>query len=160
MACYPDLSPWPEFGEEAARKLIAVAWLGTEAPYTRGPVDEVFVDRLFDLLRDPWQAIHGCWWEYRCEFCRLSGGPGSVRCGDREVSSGGTHLFVPGDAALYVAPAMIAHFIDAHEYLPPEEFRQAVLRCPPMRSVRYLRALLQNGPRTLFDLKKSGAVCA
>lgn len=57
------------------------------------------------------------------------------------ISMGSTNLFVPGAAALYVAPSLILHYMDAHEYAPPAAFCQAVLQCPPMRSMAYLRAI-------------------
>jgi hypothetical protein len=32
--------------------------------------------------------------------------------------------------------------MNAHSYRPPEEFCAAVLACPPMRSMKYLKAML------------------
>ncbi len=50
-------------------------------------------------------------------------------------------------AILYVAPSLILHYIDAHGYAPPDQFQRAVMECPPMKSMPYLRALLANGGR-------------
>jgi hypothetical protein len=47
---------------------------------------------------------------------------------------------------LYAAPSLILHYIDAHEYAPPEAFCEAVLACPPMGSEAYLQAIIRNGP--------------
>jgi hypothetical protein len=44
----------------------------------------------------------------------------------------------------------MAHYVDAHHYLPPKEFVQAVLRCPPTDTMEYTRLLLANGGRTLL----------
>ena len=46
---------------------------------------------------------------------------------------------------VFVGPIMIPHYIDAHEYSPPTDFQEAVLRCPEMRSVAYLRELKSRG---------------
>jgi hypothetical protein len=46
---------------------------------------------------------------HRCSLCRFSGGPAQFT------------------------------YIDSHGYAPPEEFQRAVLACPPMRSVAYLK---------------------
>jgi hypothetical protein len=35
--------------------------------------------------------------------------------------------------------------LDWHEYRPPEDFRAAVLACPPMRSMAYLAAIRAAG---------------
>jgi hypothetical protein len=52
---------------------------------------------------------------------------------------------VPGDAKIYLAPELILHYIDQHGYAPPSEFQQAVLDCPTMRSIEYLRAISELG---------------
>ena len=58
------------------------------------------------------------------------------------------NLFVPALARVYVAPSLVSHYIDAHGYLPPPAFLDAVQQCPPMRSDAYragLRASLGDG---------------
>jgi hypothetical protein len=40
---------------------------------------------------------------------------------------GARNLFVPGSHQVYVAPSMIAHYIDSHEYQPPLEFQEALM---------------------------------
>lgn len=56
-------------------------------------------------------------------------------------------MFIPGDGILYVAPSLILHYLDAHGYQAPVEFQSAVMNCPPMRSMNYLKAILKNGPK-------------
>ena len=62
------------------------------------------------------------------------------------VYFGATNLYVPGDGCVYVAPSMIAHYVDVHRYEPPAVFWEAVMNCPPMASETYKRALIANGP--------------
>lgn len=79
---------------------------------------------------------------HQCELCRFTGNSVAAFKDWRASAVGsGVSLFVPGDAVIYVSPTSITHYIDAHGYQPPAEFCDAVLRCPPMRSVAYLRAL-------------------
>jgi len=59
-----------------------------------------------------------------------------------------TSLFVPGDGYIFVTHPLMAHFIDAHGYLPPDRFWDAIAKCPPMNSQAYLEALLRHGPRS------------
>ena len=63
------------------------------------------------------------------------------------VPMGNRNLCVPGAGFLYVAPSLILHYIDAHEYLPPEEFQKAILESPPVRSQDYSRAMKANAPK-------------
>ena len=62
------------------------------------------------------------------------------------VYFGATNLYVPGDGCVYVAPSMIAHYVDVHRYEPPAVFWEAVMNCPEMASETYKRALIANGP--------------
>ena len=71
-----------------------------------------------------------------------------------DVSIGSNNLFVPADGFLFVAPSTIIHYIDSHGYSPPIEFQRAVLECPEMRSMHYLKAILENGPSGLVHVNK------
>lgn len=62
------------------------------------------------------------------------------------IRFGANNLFVPGEGVIYVAPSMIAHYIDAHAYEPPAVFWEAVMKCPEMWSDAYGQALILNGP--------------
>jgi hypothetical protein len=150
MVAYPDLSPWPEAERDEAGPLLAVGWLERGHQYRQGAVSEVVIDALVAALVDPWQpyvspGVH------LCSLCRVSSGPRTVDYKGTVVALGQANLFVPGSRCVYVAPSSIIHYIDAHEYAPPDAFCTALLSCPPMRSVAYLRALLQNGARTLIQ---------
>lgn len=57
-------------------------------------------------------------------------------------------LTIRGPRAIYYAPELIAHYIDEHEYRPPDDFVTAVLECPAFRWAEYFVALLEIvGPR-------------
>lgn len=125
--------------------LLAVGWLEPDAPHEKGKTDAAFFARLIDFLEEPWQPFAAAG-RHPCGFCRLTGGPTSVsvepeRGPGLSVDVGIANLFVPGRDVLYMAPSLIVHFIDAHEYKPPYEFVEAVMACPEMRSAAYLRAI-------------------
>ena len=61
-------------------------------------------------------------------------------------------VFVPGDGFLYVAPTLIVHYVEGHQYAPPDEFVRAVIACPSMRSPEYMTAVEKNGPSFKLDL--------
>ncbi len=151
MAWLADLSPCSDPGEYGAL-VLAVGWIDHLHPYTRGPVSPRFVDQLVRLLEDPWQPRQTLGW-HDCTLCRLSRGPRTFESEGRVVKLGVNNLFVPAPEAqrLYIAPSSILHAMDAHEYAPPEEFVRAVLRCPPMRSQRYMVALSSVAPPWLVE---------
>lgn len=131
---YPDLSPCDYFGAERADRLVAVGWLERGRDFSQGDVDAQFTAKLVDISRDPWEPGHFAGPHF-CDFCRIS------------RVAGTRNIFVPATGFVFVAPALVVHYVDAHEYAPPIEFQRAVLACPPMRSVDYLKAILANGPQ-------------
>ena len=55
----------PDFTPMEHPQLIAVGYLAQGEPFSRGPIGEVFVGALLDLLLDPWQpsvaaGFHRC----------------------------------------------------------------------------------------------------
>ena len=153
MTYFEDLSSY--YGDPyASRNILAVGWLERGRAYQKGAVEEEVVAALVKLLVDPWQpAVAGGW--HACSFCRFSGGPGMLVYKGTKIRMGSANLYVPGDQCVYVTPSLIAHYMDAHEYAPPQPFCQALLACPPMRSMAYFRALLaSNEGRFLVRLSR------
>lgn len=135
MTWYRDLDPCPYFGPDHVHSLRAVGWLGAGKDFPTGPTRHDLVKKL-RLQRksqcNPWYgAFLGM---HTCELCD-----------DRSVGSW-ANLYIPGDGVVYVAPEGIIHYIEAHDYLPPLEFRNAVERCPPGDCVDYYEALAQAAP--------------
>ena len=63
---------------------------------------------------------------------------------DRDPVHDKRELAVPAGAVLYVAPAMIGHYIDTHGYRPPDEFIRAVESGPRRGSLRHRLAMLRH----------------
>lgn len=151
MAWFQDLEPCTYFGDEYADDLSAVGWLARGKPYASGEVPDEFFFKLGRLLKRPWAPIIFCG-SHSCEFCRFTGGVGTrvttPRWSDVYVPARScVNLFVPGNGTIYVSPESIAHYVDAHEYRPPDEYIAAVLECPRMSSKEYFGAIRANGGR-------------
>src|SRR5262249_29563909 len=48
------------------------------------------------------------------------------------------NLYVPTPECVYIAPAMILHYVVAHRYRPPDEFIHPLQQCPPQGSDEYM----------------------
>jgi hypothetical protein len=48
---------------------------------------------------------------------------------------------IPSNRTVFAFPAGIIHYLTVHSYLPPSEFMDAVQKCPPYGSPRYLELL-------------------
>lgn len=151
MTWYPDLSPCDYFGDELSGSVRAIGWLSRQHPYPRGEVSAEVFERLCQLLQNPWDPAVATAGMHLCEFCRFTGGTGVAQYQGYRISGvSASSLFIPGEGIIYVAPTAIAHYIDAHEYCPADEFCRAVMSCPEMRSMAYLKAILGNGGRGLL----------
>jgi hypothetical protein len=99
---------------------------------------------------EPDRHLRSSCWEALLPL-RLSGGPAQLEHAGRMISLGVLNLYVPYQGKIFVSPSLIAHDLDAHDldahdYAPPEDHQEAVLACPPMRSMEYLKAMVKNGP--------------
>lgn len=138
MTWYADLSQCDYFGADAASFLRSVGWLESGRPYSQGQVETEVYHRLVELCKEPWQPVV-CMGPHNCDLCRYESAAMSTK-----------NLIIPGDGFLYVAPEGIVHYMNVHEYAPPEEFCLAVLACPSMQTMEYRKALLANGGRVLM----------
>jgi hypothetical protein len=133
---FADLGPCTYFdfrGDDA--RLIAVGWLDATHPFTKGKPSPQFIAALARLLAQPLQPVLF----FGPHFCEL--------CAPPSRAGGYLNLFVPSKHGLFAAPQLITHYIDAHEYAPPETFQQAVLDCPAMGSPEYIEAVRAHGLR-------------
>ena len=111
----------------------AVGWLARGHQYPTGPTSADFTAAL-GLLRNSWGAIFKVlpWWPafmgvHRCELCQ-----DNVDTGD---------IVVPFGDLLFIAPTMIVHYVETHEYLPPPDFVRAVVACPAPDTPHYADAI-------------------
>lgn len=138
----------------------AVGFLRRGVPYDTGDLDEPVFAKLCELSLNPWQPW-ACAGVHFCDLCRFTGnavGTYHPKAADGRRSQTGfpvsaasssADLWVPGDGFLWRCPTSVTHYVDAHGFRPPDEFCRDVLRCPPMRSMEYLKAILANGGRSL-----------
>ncbi|MGJ5197696.1 hypothetical protein [Bradyrhizobium sp. HKCCYLRH1030] len=141
MTSIKDLEPCSYFPVDCDA-LTAVGWLGTETEFETGPVSRPFMQRLKELCSNPWQPMVSAGF-HACDLCQF------------DAPTGSENVFVPYRGNIYVAPVLIVHYIAAHWYRPPDVFIDAVLACPPIRSMAYKTALLDNGGRSLVSPPKA-----
>ena len=137
---------------------LAVGWLSRSHPFTKGTVSPEFRRRLDIVLEERYELGSSRGW-HECEFCDASTA-GPVDASNKPSLSLGPcgygTLSIPGRSAIYFAPDLIAHYIDEHEYRPPQDFVTAVLECPPFRSAEYFLALLEIvGPPFAMALERA-----
>lgn len=110
----------------------AIGWLSADQPFTTGDVPTEFPRRLRIFCENSAECGKELSWPFamgvhECELCG-------------EFWSGG-NIGVPAGELLFVAPEMVAHYVDRHGYRPPEDFIAAVLACPLPGSEEYSQAV-------------------
>lgn len=123
MTTYEDLTPYEDH-PHARHGELNVGWLGPDSVFERGPASEEFSDALARLVVK--QQVHLARGFHRCELCgklrpRVEHGAKNRVLGNSEIRVTGE------DGTVYAAPSMVVHYVEAHEYLPPNEFIEAVL---------------------------------
>jgi hypothetical protein len=119
------MSYFPDLGTDAlvvrGSSIRAIGWLSSSCNFIRGASPSDFVERLRELTAAwtetarilEWPAVAG---PHTCELCGVATAAGIVG--------------VPSSDFLYVAPEMALHYVEQHDYLPPQEFIDAVRACP------------------------------
>jgi hypothetical protein len=119
------MSFFPEMGCDcpvaAGGHVRAIGWRHPDHPYTKGEVPARFLARLKELVvrcAESSDALYlGASGGYHtCEFCGRAHGIGNFGVPDRDL--------------LFLAPEMVLHYIEEHQYCPPADFVAAVLRSP------------------------------
>jgi len=138
--CYGERMHYPDLATECqvarGARVRAVGWLAEGHVFTRGDVDAKVIPALAQLRDEGWVHVAAAG-PHECELCR----------GAREARN----ILVPAPDVLYVAPAMVIHYIDDHAYRPPPEFVAAVLACPAPLTDEYFAGL-----RRFLDVFSTG----
>jgi hypothetical protein len=145
MAWFQDLAECDYF-RDGKPSLRAVGWLQRGKPFPLGAMRPEVYAALTELAKEPWQPSTFLGW-HTCDLC-LSDLP----------ATGCQNVFIPGDGVIYVCPELVTHYMNVHGYQPPVCFCDAVLKCPPMGSTEYLRAILANGGRSLVEAANPAVV--
>jgi hypothetical protein len=131
MTWYPDFGsakfivPWGDH-------FRTIGWLHPQHSYARGSAPTEFLIKLKAFAQLSRASADALCWPYvmgfhDCEFCN-------------EATAGG-YFGVPAGDELFVAPEMMAHYVEQHEYLPAAEFIEAVLASPLPNTSEYLRSV-------------------
>lgn len=140
---FEDLTPYRHLPHE---KAVYVGWLDVSRSYNRGPVPEGFLDKLKVISKRKVELTCG---HHVCEFCedsklvdvpvaeyRLKGeayhasGAAMGRLYETGAVGNGEIRVLGKDGVVYAGPAMLHHYIAMHQYLPPQEFIDAVMNIP------------------------------
>jgi len=128
---FTDLTPYTYClapGIEDSDHALNIGWLGRGHDFPRGEADRGLVHALLMCATRPVREKRGF---HDCDLCSQTGwsGPTSMALEGRALKLGNGEIRVRAhDGRWYAAPTLIAHYVAAHNYLPPAPFVDAVLR--------------------------------
>lgn len=132
MTYFPDLTRYayiaesPNFSTQGA-SMVNVGWLGGGHSFPTSDVNEEFAHAI--LLR-AFDGCNRCRGYHNCEFCDVKS-PIEVETPDRTRRAvlGMSEIHVLGaDGTRFSAPSLIVHYVTAHQYDPPQQFKDSILR--------------------------------
>jgi hypothetical protein len=122
---FSDLTPYEYYLPSKLSNVLNIGWLDSAHEYPKSKASAVFVEKLTRILNagDRFNArvnqIRGV---HPCNLCsqRIFNNPFIGSC----------ELWLPAKAGdvTYAAPSMIIHYIEDHDYCPPQEFVESVLQ--------------------------------
>jgi hypothetical protein len=130
---FEDLTPYQYWSDYSIfstplaiiSRTLNVGWLDIEYPFNRKQSSDDFLDKLFKLSLLPTMETRGY---HQCPFCPISTFGLEVERNGQKIILGGAEIRVTGSGwKKYAAPDLIYHYVEAHDYYPPEEFIKAVL---------------------------------
>jgi hypothetical protein len=127
---YLDLEPYTGCPEDDRFDLgpLAVGWLERNEPFDTGKAPADFLAKLAEFCRP------------EVTVCQTAGARPCPLCRQQVPGLGRGEVRAIGDEDIYAAPDLIHHYVAIHNYRPPPEFIQAVMRGPGPDSVEH-RAL-------------------
>lgn len=132
---YPDLTPY-NYGMTEYKDALNIGWLerGYEFPVGDFPEKVLILEKLKLMTRkNLYRGWHGC------EFCEPNNkyvnkfnpesirNPNFVESEERISHTGNGEYIVQWNGKTYSTPTLVIHYIEAHNYKPPQEFIDAVI---------------------------------
>jgi hypothetical protein len=121
---FNDLSPYSYLGREPEADKLTIGWLDSEHEFPRGAVQKHILDRILALCFKPVNQTRGF---HQTPFLHPSPVGYLVEYNGKQMLLGSAEILVPGkNGKSYAAPNLIYHYIKDCNYLPPQEFLDAL----------------------------------
>jgi hypothetical protein len=130
---FSDLAPYSYSISRTLPDVLTIGWLDRSQPFPSGGGPKQFAHMLrrwFGVARvNQMRGIH------ECNLCREKQWPllplhenPSITIEGKTLFLGNWEIWIPAsEGKVFASPALIIHYVEAHNYLPPPEFIAAVL---------------------------------
>jgi len=134
---FPDLTPYEYYVKADDKPALNIGWLDAAHDFPKGVPPDGLIARLRFLSQNRVNQMRGF---QMCGFCpklKIFDQPFTWTDGDKALYQAcftdgrfsSAEIRVEGqNGRIYASPVMVAHYIEAHGYLPPQEFIEAVMQ--------------------------------
>lgn len=129
---YEDLTECDYFAEQFSVNRIAVGWLENGKPYEKGETSKKVVEKIHEFIKTSGMYVYFLGY-HKCDFCDFI-----------NVELGAATILIAYKKKVYICPALIVHYIENHQYLPPTEFIEAVLNYDHQSAMEYFNKIREN----------------
>jgi hypothetical protein len=110
----------------------AIGWLASGHSFVTGPAKPEFLAAVRSICAHWQESTSSLDWPFAmgvhtCDFCGAFEAAGNIG--------------VPSGEILFVAPEMLAHYVEVHDYSPPAEFVAAAIAAPRPGTAEYAAAI-------------------
>lgn len=123
MAYFEDLSAYCYSQRYIVPGLKNVGWLERDHEYDRASPSDDVLTLLWEFCKYPVAQCRGL---HVCDLCGTSAPTTASKLGVQLLLGGGEIRVFSDDYAIYAAPDLIYHYVEAHDYKPPDEFIRAL----------------------------------
>ncbi len=122
---FADLTPHEYSVFRPILNVLNVGWLDVNTPYRKGKVSNEVLDKLGQIILS--EGV------FEARLNQLRGIRNCCFCGSshfRVAYVGRCELWIPAvePGKLYATPSMVLHYIEDHDYYPPDGFLDSVMR--------------------------------
>ncbi|RDY26486.1 hypothetical protein [Lachnotalea glycerini] len=139
MAQYDDLSKYIYFDREESN-IFNIGWIEDNS-FNRGKVKEEFITRLWEYIKYPVNVGRSL---YKNEYLDNKIDTYTACYNGYQILLGAAEIRVMNlkKGVVYAAPNLIIHYILNHQYVPPEEFIEAVMNGPNPNSEEFTNMIV------------------
>lgn len=130
MTTFDDLTEYSHMVEPYAfSKVLNVGWIDPRGSFPTGVVSNAVKEALLNLAFGQFAAKAVVEPNRALPVCPVCRDVVKIELGGKMLTD--SELWVPGKGKTYASPILIIHYIEAHNYLPPQEFLDAVTDLKP-----------------------------
>lgn len=123
---FADLSPYEYAYGRPSSDVLNVGWLSDEHPFSKGSVPPGIFEKLLELFAS--SAVNQMRGYHDCPFCPEGTEPRIVLADGSQITLGSAELWFRDEAGtVYAAPNLVYHYMKEHQYMPPEQFQDALV---------------------------------